>query len=391
MDSNYLVTQSNDLIEANHSQPLTETEQKLILTFVSMIQPEDKDFKVYSLSVSEFHKLLNLKGRENYKQIKELTKKILEKTIEIKREHGGFFISHWASHIEYIGGEGRIEFSFDPKLKPYLLQLQHAFKSYKLKNILNLNSYYSIRLYELLKKWEQIGSWEIELSTLHSLIGLKKKKSYHVYGNLKNRILNPAIEDINKNTDIKVTFDEIKDGRKVIRLLFYIKKLHKNKVELLEEPESVENNSNDKQIDNNEISDKKIKSLLDSLNEKCHKFTISYSVFEKMYKIATKIFHKEQIEFELNSLVILTNNFSKTNPIGFMLYLLKQKEKEFLKGLQPTFEHDLTSLSREIIPDWFYDYKNNQHSESLPKSPEELEEEERISKELKEILNKYSK
>src|SRR5690625_583249 len=124
MYDNYLVTQSNDLIEAKHPQKLTPTEHKMVLTFVSMIQPEDEDFKVYSMSVSDFHRLLNLKGRENYTQIKRLTKQLLTKTVEIEKENGGFLVSHWASHIEYIGGEGRIEFSFDPKLKPYLLQLK---------------------------------------------------------------------------------------------------------------------------------------------------------------------------------------------------------------------------------------------------------------------------
>src|SRR5699024_2990649 len=130
-----LVTQSNHLIEAKHTHPLTLREQKIVLTFVSMIQPSDEDFKVYSLSVKDFYKLFNLKGREHYTHVKEIIKKLMEKTIEIPKENNGYLITHWASHVEYIAGKGIVQFSFDPKLKPYLLQLKKTFTSYKLTNV----------------------------------------------------------------------------------------------------------------------------------------------------------------------------------------------------------------------------------------------------------------
>ena len=37
MNRNYIVTQSNNLIEARHNKPLTAREQKIVLTMVSMI------------------------------------------------------------------------------------------------------------------------------------------------------------------------------------------------------------------------------------------------------------------------------------------------------------------------------------------------------------------
>src|SRR5699024_11926279 len=83
---------------------------------------DDEDFKIYSLPIKEFHKLVQLKGREHYTQIKRIIKKLMEKTIEIPRADGGYLITHWATHVEYLAGKGTIQFSFEPKLKPYLLR-----------------------------------------------------------------------------------------------------------------------------------------------------------------------------------------------------------------------------------------------------------------------------
>ena len=52
MDQNYIVTQSNNLIEARHNKPLTVREQKIVMTMVSMIEPSDDDFKNYRISIT---------------------------------------------------------------------------------------------------------------------------------------------------------------------------------------------------------------------------------------------------------------------------------------------------------------------------------------------------
>ena len=144
MEDNYLVTQGNNLIEARHKNPLTAREQKIVLTMVSMIQPSDEDFKDYRISVKNFSEMLGLKGSVKYTQMKEIAENLMTKTIEIPKENGGWILANWISSAEYKEGEGVIDLSFSPKLKPYMLQLKNQFTSYRLSNILNLNSTYSI-------------------------------------------------------------------------------------------------------------------------------------------------------------------------------------------------------------------------------------------------------
>jgi hypothetical protein len=56
MNENYLVTQANNLIEARHNKPLTIREQKIVLTMVGGIEPQDEDFKDYLISLKNLVK-----------------------------------------------------------------------------------------------------------------------------------------------------------------------------------------------------------------------------------------------------------------------------------------------------------------------------------------------
>ena len=373
MVKNYLVTQSNKLIDARQVQPLTPREQKLVLAFVSMIQPEDKDFKVYSLEIKTFHKLLNIKGRENYTQIRNILKKLMTKTIEIPTENG-YLITHWASHIEYITGEGRVEFSFEPKLKPYLLQLKRDFTSYRLINALLLNSSYSIRLYELLKKWQKIGKWRVNVDELRKMLGANQK-SYNVYGNFKNRVLKPSIEEVNNETDINVSYKEIKEVRKVVAIEFKVKNTVHNSIGLdviSDEVPSDELNYTDKELDID---------LYHKINSVFNNFELPINVFKIIYSTAQKIYTSDKLESELLALAEFTKQKSTENPSGFMIHIIREKEKIFNTGKDPSIvNNEMKSYFPEIIPEWF---KNRDYK---PKKIDDDMERERLRK----LIEAYS-
>lgn len=209
MNEKYLVTQANNLIEARHNNPLTAREQKIVLTMVGGIEPQDEDFKDYLISLKSFSEMLGLAGSTKYTEIKEIVKGLMEKTVEIPSENGGWILTHWVSSAEYVNGEGIIKLSFSPKLKPYLLQLKNQFTSYRLSNVLSLNSTYSIRLYELMKKWQHLGKWENSVEELKLKFGVPKQ-SYQRYNHFKTRVILRAVEEVNAKTDLFIDYKEIK-------------------------------------------------------------------------------------------------------------------------------------------------------------------------------------
>jgi hypothetical protein len=110
---------------------LSLQEKRLILWLVSAIRPGDTDFHSYRVSVRQFAELLGLEKNKNiYAQVAAVTRRLMRRVIEIETlDEKRFLQIHWLSSAEYHLGQGCVDLCFDPKLKPYLLQLKDQFTS----------------------------------------------------------------------------------------------------------------------------------------------------------------------------------------------------------------------------------------------------------------------
>jgi len=221
MDENYLVAKSNYFI-MNGSYDLSLEEQKIILTLASMIQPEDDEFKTYDFRIADFMALLGVKDKSKYTEIPKITRDLMKKVLEI---HEGKRIIQvaWLNSAIYDKGSGQVTLRFSPDLKPYMLQLKERFTQYQLINVLMMKSKYSPRVYEILKanEFKKQGYIKIEITELRKL--LKTEDIYPMYNDFKRFVILRTQKEINKNTDVSFDFEEIKTGRKVTSLKFYIK------------------------------------------------------------------------------------------------------------------------------------------------------------------------
>ena len=219
-DEKQLVVKSNCLVEASYK--LTIQEQRIILLMASMVKPEDEDFQIYRIKIKDFLDLVGIKDQGKYPEIKKITRTLRSRELIIHKPGSELQIG-WLSSAEYFDGKGYVELEFSPKLKPYLLKLKEFFTSYQLKNVIQLKSVYSIRIYELLKQYEKIGKRDMELDELRYILGIEDKK-YPMYANLKQKILNPAQKELEEKTDLSFKFEELKEGRKVKAIRFLISK-----------------------------------------------------------------------------------------------------------------------------------------------------------------------
>lgn len=345
MNKKHLVTQAHNLIEARHNNPLTAREQKIVLTMASMIEPSDDDFKDYRISIKEFSEMLGLEGKTKYTEVKEISKELMSKTIEIPQEDGGWLLAHWVSSAKYVKGEGVLELSFSPKLKPYMLQLKDHFTSYRLSNVLSLNSSYSIRLYELMKKWQHAGKWEKSIEELKLQFGVSED-SYTRYNHFKTRVILRAVEEVNEKTDLHIRFTEIKKGRKVEKIRFTIrhapeKEIHVSRLgkELAKEYSKTEE-------------------LRTRLNKLAKGYQFDSMFFAQLHQGASLIW-KNDTEKELEMLIRYVNE-EKTvkNPHGFIKSKITSAWEIHQAGGRITFA-DLQPVKErrtgreEKLPDWF--------------------------------------
>jgi len=223
LDRQLVVRKSNKIVEAKYRLNLRE--QKFILYMVSMLDNRDSDFRYQRVKISDFESVLNLDGKKwgsIYQVVKEITESLNDKPLTINKEDGKKLIINWIASAEIEPGSGVIEFEFSDKLKPYLLQLREHFTQYELKNILQLKSSFSIRMYEILKAHEYQRKVTFEVEELKQLLGVDDK--YDVYYDFKKRVLNTAQKELKEKSDIAFKFKEKRQERKIHSIFFEILK-----------------------------------------------------------------------------------------------------------------------------------------------------------------------
>ena len=214
---NNLIVKSNELIEARFN--LTLNEQKLFLYAVSQLDKDLLEFTSITVNIRDFTNLVDT-TEKRYEEIRDIARGLREKEVLINRDNkqvsmGGF------SKVKAEERTGDIEIFFDNDMMPYLLQLKKRFTRYQLKNILYMKNKYSIRVYELLKQYEKIGSRSFELLKLKKVLALEKGQYIRIY-DFERFVLKPSMEEINELTDINVSYEKVKKGRKVVGIEYTI-------------------------------------------------------------------------------------------------------------------------------------------------------------------------
>jgi len=223
--SQLTVVKSNKVIEASYLLSLAE--HRVLLACIAQVDSMTELTAQYKFEVS-VTEIVNLVGLDNesnvYRDLKKAAEKLFgrsvtiddpdpENTKVIQRK------TRWISSIDYIPGEGKLVLSFATGIIPYISKLSKEFTQYKLKHVASFESIYSIRLYELLVQWRSAGEREIEVEWLKKQFQVSNK--YSRLGDLKKRVIEPAINEINNHSNIWVRYDQKKMGRKVTHFHFY--------------------------------------------------------------------------------------------------------------------------------------------------------------------------
>lgn len=258
MIGNDLIVKHNDLINAKYK--LTLNEQKIILYTVSKLDRASDKFNIVELNIKDFTNLIGTTAKR-FTEIKEITDGLRNKDIEINSNNKKL-ISKWVASIEYMENSGIIEIEFSSKLTPYLLQLKGHFTKYELQNIVHFKNKYSIRLYELLKQYENIGKREFTLEDFKQLLGCENM--YNEFKHFNNDVLKKSIKEINIYTDLTVDYEKITRGRKVIGLKFTVYTKKDEQETLIEElysKEEIESIKIKSGLDNKRFNNKQIMEL----------------------------------------------------------------------------------------------------------------------------------
>ena len=220
-----LIVKSNALIEASYS--LDAVEQRVILLAILEARALNIEIglgtriKVYA---SNYANTYGISKDMAYKAMKKAVLGLHQAEFRwsemtpkgVKHTH-----SRFTDTITYCEGEGCIELIFGSQVIPQIIDLKKLFTSYEIEQTRNLNRY-GLRLYELLIRWRAKGKAKMSLNDLRNTLGVLDDE-YQAMGDFKKRVLDIAVSEINANTDITTSYEQHKQGRKIIGFTFTIK------------------------------------------------------------------------------------------------------------------------------------------------------------------------
>ena len=231
--SKNLIIKDNALINASYHLDLIE--QRLILLAIAQSRRVGEELTATTklkISVSDYIDTYSLQGRSVYENIKKACKTLFERqfTYTEQQEKGvRVATSRWVSVIAYNDKTTAIDMTFAPSVVPLITMLERHFTSYDLEQVAGLNSKYAIRLYEIVIAWKSNGKTnQIGVEQLRDRLGVFDDE-YQRMELFKRKVLDKSVAEINEKTEINLSYEQHKQGRKIVGFTFTVKQKSKPK------------------------------------------------------------------------------------------------------------------------------------------------------------------
>lgn len=183
----------------------------------------DTPLRIDGLRYAEAFKTTRQNG---YARMKEAEETLFNRRFSFIDTDGRVVKSRWIQRVKYLDDEGAIELVFTMDVVEAITRIDGAeefFTKYLLSQTANLNSVYSVRLYELLVQWKEAKKTPtFDLELFRGQLGLAENE-YKLMSNFKKRVLELAVDEINEKTDLSVSYTQEKRGRRITGFKFAVK------------------------------------------------------------------------------------------------------------------------------------------------------------------------
>lgn len=228
MKNNELVSKSNTLIEASYTLNLVA--QRLIVLAIIKARNQGELSKVggiHRITALEYRAYFGCALPMAYESLQSACKSLYESEfVWLGKDEQGDpqkNTSRFVQRATYNEGKGFVEVMFGNDIIPLITRLSKEYTEYELIQIRNLNSVYALRVFEMLMQWKIAGKTPlVTIEDLRSRLGIADHQ-YKLMSNLKKRVLDLAINEINEHTDITASYKQHKEGRNIIGFTFTFK------------------------------------------------------------------------------------------------------------------------------------------------------------------------
>lgn len=225
MKKDLIARKSNYLIEACYK--LTMAQQRVVYLGVSKLffkKPLSLQ-RTQRIYAKEYAEVFGIDIGLAYRQLGDASDDLLRTIITTTRNADGSLIKkgrkrkhQWLSHAVYAEKEGFVDITFHECMGQYLTILGKRYAELNFECLNGIKSSYTARLWELLIQYRKDGERFIMVDDFRKWLGLGKK--YSKYNDLKKRVIQPAIKELEEKANLTISWEEIKKGRKVVKLDF---------------------------------------------------------------------------------------------------------------------------------------------------------------------------
>jgi len=191
---------------------------------LSLANPTADNFKLeYEIVLAEFADAFKIKKESRGKFYERFRKMVW---VELIKKNFTYFCEEekkeikmlWFASVAISEDKRIVSVMFNPLLKNHLHKISKRFTSYFLENVAEMKSPYSVRIYEMAilhlnaSKSKEV-TFDKGVGDLKTRLGIDNE-IYQDFKNLRSWVLNKAIDEIGKYSDIIVTYTSSKSLRK---------------------------------------------------------------------------------------------------------------------------------------------------------------------------------
>ncbi len=203
-------------------------------SYLQMIENDNPEMRYFEVPLSQFREELGINHRNIFSETDELEtkeyslenqlKQLMTKTLEwrYKDEKGKTLrVKHsvMLSDFEIDSNKQIVKYSLGNFLQDKVLCYGNAYIS-EMPIIASFRSGYSVALHEQLEQRKSFQKWKVETEEFRTLLGILPNEYERIF-DLKRFVINPAINEIEKNTEyFNLKYKSIKNGRSISHFEF---------------------------------------------------------------------------------------------------------------------------------------------------------------------------
>lgn len=217
------VRKSNELVQASYKLSLTG--QRVFILLLTKIDTSKPLEDSYTITSKEYAEAYGVDLKNAYLALEKGISELYDTDLRIRNQILKLIRrKRLANEAIYYFGQGKVSISFPESMAPYLCEFKKCYTMYKIGQVAGLKSAYSIRLYELLIQFRKTGDRCISVEDFRSCLGVDENK-YKRFNNFKCRVIEPAVKELNLRTALNVSWEGIKNSKKIAFLSFTFKEI----------------------------------------------------------------------------------------------------------------------------------------------------------------------